>query len=300
MCKVKVTVLTPTYNRRKYLPELMESLQTQTNFDFEWLIIDDGSSDDTESYMLEVQLQKNNFPIKYYKKENGGKHTALNYAHPYIAGELVCIVDSDDYLFSDAIEVIINDWKKYSDCKGICGLSYLKQGKNGEIYSALAKKDFYIDDDISWRTNCGIHGDRCEVIRTDILKEYLFPVLEGERFMPEGWLWTNMALQYKMVYRNRAIYCCEYLEGGLTKRGRLLRMQNPLGMMENCKANLIPQVCFRVQIKEMLLFWVYGLCAGYSSGRIADISGRPVRMMLCFLPGWVLYEYWSKKYHFKR
>ena len=99
-----ITILTPTYNRAELLKSLFASLCSQTCFDFEWLIVDDGSTDDTSLVVKTFKSDK--FPIRYYLKENGGKHTALNYSHPYIKGELLFIVDSDDILTPDAINTI--------------------------------------------------------------------------------------------------------------------------------------------------------------------------------------------------
>ena len=101
-----VTVLTPTYNRASYLEKLWDSLCKQTNKDFQWLIIDDGSMDDTQDIVAKFKTQE--FLVEYHKKENGGKHTALNYAHPFIRGELVIIVDSDDYLDLNVVECLVN------------------------------------------------------------------------------------------------------------------------------------------------------------------------------------------------
>ena len=99
-----ITVFTPTYNRAYILPKLYESLKKQTCMNFEWLIIDDGSTDDTSEVVKTFKTDK--FPILYYYKKNGGKHTAMNYSHPYINGDLLFIVDSDDVLTNDAIETI--------------------------------------------------------------------------------------------------------------------------------------------------------------------------------------------------
>ena len=114
--------------------------------------------------------------------------------------------------------------------------------------------------------------------------------------MAESWLWNTMALNYKTVYRNKTIYICEYLEGGLTKSGRALRMKSPLGMMDDCRSYLNDEVCLKVRVKEMLLYWVYARCAGYSFAKELSTSGRPVGMTLTAIPGWMLYFYWKKKY----
>ena len=91
-------------------------------------------------------------------------------------------------------------------------------------------------------------------------------------------------------------YICEYLEGGLTKSGRALRMKSPLGMMDDCRSYLNDEVCLKVRVKEMLLYWVYARCAGYSFAKALSTSGRPVGMTLTAIPGWMLYFYWKKKY----
>lgn len=293
---IMVTVLTPTYNRAKTLPKLIESLCGQTSTNFQWLVIDDGSTDDTDSIFERLKNYDLPFQWEYHKKENGGKHTALNFAHAYIKGEVVLILDSDDYLTDDAIETVEKEWPLYRNCADICGMSYFKGKKDGSHLSVANAQDVYIDDDIHYRVNQKIKGDRCEVVRTVLLKKNPFPVYQGERFFPEGWFWITLAMNYKTVYRNKTIYICEYLEGGLTKSGRALRMKCPLGMMDNCRMYLDNRVCIRRRVKEMLLYWVYARCAGYSLGKTLSTSGRPVGMMLTALPGMMLYSYWKRKY----
>lgn len=293
---IMVTVLTPTYNRAKTLPRLIESLCGQTSTDFQWLVIDDGSTDDTDSIFEELKKYDLPFQWEYYKKENGGKHTALNFSHPYIKGEVVLILDSDDYLTSSAIETVEEEWPQYRNQVEICGMSFFKGKEDGSHLSVANAQDVYIDDDIHYRVNQKIKGDRCEVVRTDLLKKYPFPVYPGERFFSEGWLWTTLAMNYKTVYRNKIIYICEYLEGGLTKSGRPLRMRNPLGAMDNCRSYLNERVCFKSRFKEMLLYWVYSRCAGYSLKKVIMTSGRTIEMVIAMPFGLMLYVNWKNKY----
>lgn len=128
-----LTVLTPAYNRRKGLQKLFESLLAQTNKNFEWLIVDDGSTDDT-SLFAKQWVSCNEFSVRYYKKENGGKHTALNYSLDKISTPLVFIVDSDDYLTSDAVDVIYEKYSLYKSEKDLCGLSFLRTKPDGSGY----------------------------------------------------------------------------------------------------------------------------------------------------------------------
>ena len=229
-------------------------------------------------------------------QENGGKHTALNAAHPYIKGDVVLILDSDDYLTPDAVETVEREWPCYRNRPDLCGMSYFKGKEDGTHLGVANPADFYVADHLHYRVNQGIRGDHCEIVRADLFKKYPFPVYPNERFMAESWLWNTMALNYKTVYRNKTIYICEYLEGGLTKSGRALRMKSPLGMMDDCRMYLDNRVCIRRRVKEMLLYWVYARCAGYSLGKTLSTSGRPVGMMLTALPGMMLYSYWKRKY----
>lgn len=291
-----LTILTPTYNRKEYLPKLFDSLCKQTKHDFQWLVIDDGSNDETEEYFKHI-TKESPFTIDYQKKENGGKHTALNYAHPYIKGELVIIVDSDDFLSTDAVEIILSDWKRYKQIPAIGVICYLKGNiSNHKSMANSNAPDGYISDHITYRVNHNIMGDMAEVVRTDVFNLYKFPVFKSERMISEEWLWNHIALNYKTVYRKKIIYYCEYIEGGLTKSGRKLLMNNPLGQMEACKSYFIHNVNLKMQIKKMLLYCVYGLCSTKDIKEFLLNSGRPVRMFLVLPLGWGLFYFWRRKY----
>lgn len=294
MSEYVVTVLTPTYNRINTLPKLFDSLCEQTNQKFQWLVIDDGSTDETEQYF--ESLPRTRFDIEYHKKTNGGKHTALNASHAFIKGEVVVIVDSDDYLLPDAIEFISEEWPRYRDRDDICGMSYFKGFEDGTHLSVEADEDFYIDDDISYRVNHSFSGDRCEVTRTDLFKKYPFPVFEGERFISEDMLWNTLAMNYKTVYRNKLIYICEYLEGGLSKSGRKLRLQCPNSMMTVTKTYLIDRVRLKRRIKATWLYICYALCGKTSISEIVKGSGQPFLTATQLPFGIALYLYWAKKY----
>ena len=134
-----LTVLTPTYNRAHRLGILYESLLKQTNREFEWFVVDDGSSDDTEKLVNNLKLSAP-FPIRYLKKENGGKHTALNVGVKYINSDLTFIVDSDDTLTSDAIQIIIDTHEKYRATQKLCGYSFLRIFPDGKINGKPFKK----------------------------------------------------------------------------------------------------------------------------------------------------------------
>ena len=130
-----LTILTPTYNRAGMLPQLYNSLKKQACKDFEWVIVDDGSKDNTQE-VVKAWLLGSDFPIRYFYKENGGKHTALNYAVQKIESELTFIVDSDDALTIDAVETILRYHRKYENRSNICGYAFLRSYPNGKIRMA--------------------------------------------------------------------------------------------------------------------------------------------------------------------
>lgn len=292
-----ITILTPTYNRANTLPRLFDSLCKQTCFDFEWLIVDDGSTDNTSDIV--DSFHSDFFDITYQFKKNGGKHTAMNYSHPFINGDLVAVVDSDDFLEQNAVETIQNDWKEYRDDKKIGILNYVKQTLDRKPICSTFIENYYVANDISFRVNRNIPGDRFEVIRTEAFLKYKMPEFENERFMGEGWLWKKISLEYDSVYINKALYNAEYLEGGLSKSGRLFRMKNPYGMMENCKGFMIPQVCYKVRLKETLLFGTYGFCADLSIIEIVKQSPYRFLQTIMVLPSFILFKYWSRVNGFK-
>ena len=104
-----LTIITPVYNLAGLMMRLYESLINQTNKNFRWLVVDDGSKDEIEETMIEL-MGKANFPIEFYRKKNGGKHTALNLAFEKIETELSIIVDSDDWLVPTATDSIEKIW----------------------------------------------------------------------------------------------------------------------------------------------------------------------------------------------
>ena len=201
-----ITVLTPAYNRGKLLQKLYKSLCDQDCKDFEWLIVDDGSSDGTEDYVKKMK-ETADFPISYYKKENGGKHTALNYAYQFIQTPLTFIVDSDDFLTADAISYVDSIYEKYKEEQDVCGFSFLR-GKPGGGYLSTSgvpqdgMKESYVD----CRINRSIGGDMAEVWYTHCLKEYPFPKFTGEKFLVEDILCDRMSEKYKMRFFNIVIY----------------------------------------------------------------------------------------------
>lgn len=290
----EITVLTPTYNRADQLQNLFESLQKQIEKRFKWLIVDDGSQDNTEE-VVKSFLKKTDFEINYIKKENGGKHTALNVGFQMIDTYLTFIVDSDDVLTTNAIEEVYCNIETIKE-NDLCGVAYLRGYSEKECIGKLFPKSEVIDNDINIRLKCNVSGDKAEIWRTDILRQYQFPVFENERFQGENYVWWQIARRYNMLYINKIIYITEYLDGGLTKSGRAMRMRNPLGGMENSKMAFYPEFPLKTKIKCGLLYDVYGYQAKWSLRKIIKNSGSRGITCICALPAKILQLYWKKKY----
>lgn len=288
-----LSIITPAYNRGHLLQNCFASLLCQTCFDFEWIIVDDGSTDHTQEVISEFQADF--FQIHCFRKENGGKHTALNFAMPHVQGKFVMILDSDDILTKHAVSVIKQDWSRFESepCVGV--LAFLK-GASIHHPNCMSTVERRPVDYFRCKRRILRSCDCCEVIRADIFKAYPFPLFPGESFLPETALWSRVGLIYSYVYINEVIYLCEYLEGGLTWSGRKLRILNPIGGMYTARLNMHPRNPVVGRIKNGLLYCCYGFFAGKSARKIYSENHHPVLTALCMLPGWILFRYWHIKY----
>lgn len=225
---MKLTIFTPTYNRAYIIENLYRSLQRQTVCDFEWLVVDDGSVDNTSELFQKWQEESNPFQIRYYYKENGGKHRAINYALDLAQGELFFTVDSDDYLTDNAVEKVISWERELPKNEKYCGFAgNLGTDENHTVNSAF---DRYYFDGTALDRYKNIDGERAMVFYLNIHRKYKYPVYENEKFMTEAVVWNRMAADgYKMRFYNDIIWIYEYLEDGLTKAGNKLFLNNPHG-----------------------------------------------------------------------
>lgn len=234
---INVTILTPTYNRAYALPKLYDSLCKQTDKRFIWIIVDDGSSDNTKEVVLSFKCD---FEIEYIYKQNGGKHTAVNVGVQRIQTEYTFIVDSDDYLKNNAIEYI-NKWiKETAGITGLAGVSGLASVKN-EIIGQFPDDCEYIECLNSERKQYNLQGDKSEVYKTELLKYHPFPVYEDERFMPESIVWNQFSLEgLKIRWYKECIKVCEYLDDGLTSATKNIDhfRKNFKGYRDDCALSL--------------------------------------------------------------
>jgi glycosyltransferase involved in cell wall biosynthesis len=291
-----ITVLTPTYNRKNTIEKAYESLINQTNKNFEWMIVDDGSSDNTKE-LINKFIKKKKITIKYFYKENGGKHTALNYGINKIKSKFTIILDSDDYLLPNAIELIENNWKKYDNKKDIACLSFIKVFPNNQTIGKKYEGTEIISNHIDFRYNKNLLGDMCEVFKTSVLKEYPFPVYNNERFLSEAIVWNKIALKYNTVYINEPIYVAEYLGEGLSNNFFKLVSKNPIGASENSNMFLIKNFNLKIRIKNAILYNGYCFKANKKIKEIISNSNNKFLTILFMPAGFIFYL--LLKYKFK-
>lgn len=286
-----VTILTPTYNRGYILHHAYKSLLSQKDKDFEWLIIDDGSTDDTKKIVQEF-IDEKKIQLRYYFKKNGGKHTAINYGVKIAKGEFIIILDSDDFFTEDAVQKIKKYWRKYKNNKKVACLSFLRVYSDKTTVGKVYHGTEIISNNIDFRYNQGIMGDMAEVYRTDILKKYPFPIFENERFLSEALIWNKISFDYDTVYINEGIYVCEYLEDGLSHSSLKLRYNNPIGALENAKLFMNSKFKLSIRLKNAILYDGFSLIANRKFSYVIRENEHKVLVVL-FYPAGILFKLWS-------
>lgn len=243
---MSITVLTATYNRAELLYRLYISLCKQTCYDFEWVIVDDASTDRTSEIVDQIMSDDNKYKIKYLKQNvNGGKHRAINRVIQDIDTEYVFIVDSDDILKENAIELIERWTASIEGLPMYAGVAGLRASFSGEICGGeikLKRTEEYIDATNFERMKFHLLDDKAEIYKVQELKNHPFPEFEGENFIGEAICWDAIAAEGKKIrWFNEVIYLCEYLEEGLTKSGANRRnghIKNIQGFTEYVKQSI--------------------------------------------------------------
>ena len=260
-----ISILTPTYNRGKLLLPLYDSLKNLTFKDFEWLIVDDGSEDDTEQYALSWiahNIQNAEVPIRYIKKSNGGKHTAINRGVREANGELILILDSDDTLPEDSLATIAHYYeqcKGYKDCAGVCGLM---AHHDGQLIGTGFPKDPMSESALQFRyaKKGNVTGDLLEVYKTSVMREFPFPEIVNEKFCPESLVWNRIANKYKLFCFNKIVYYRDYLEGGLTSKIVRIRMNSPIASTMTYAEMLAYDISLKWKIRSAINYWRFKYC----------------------------------------
>lgn len=224
-----ITVFTPTYNRAYTIYKCYESLKRQTCKDFEWLIIDDGSTDNTKELIMAWIDETTEFKIRYIYQENQGMHGAHNTAYENINTELNVCIDSDDYMPDNAIEKIKNAWVSVRHDKKISGLAGLDAYENGQVIGMKFPDDLKKSSLFDFFYNKGIKGDKKLVYRTELIKKYPYPVYEGEKYVGLAYKYYKLDEEYQLALINDVLCIVEYMEDGSSLNMFKQYRRNPKG-----------------------------------------------------------------------
>lgn len=275
-----ITIFTPSYNRAHLLARAYHSLLAQLNLDFEWLIVDDGSTDNTED-VVNGFVQEGKIQIRYFKKPNGGKHTAINLGVKEAKGELFLILDSDDSIPVNALQVILEKYesvKSEESLAGVCGLMAHHDGT--QIGSGFPRTPM-LASSTEMRYNYNVTGDLMEVFKTSVLREFPFPEINGERFCTEDLVWNRIAQKYKFYCFNEVIYYRDYLDGGLTDNIMRVRHLSPLASITYYQELYHAPVPLKVRIKAAINYWRFTPLRYY--GKVKEMHMMNL-ISLCSLP----------------
>lgn len=223
----KLTVFTPTYNRAFCLPNCYESLKRQTNSEFIWLIIDDGSTDETEK-LVSDWMKERSVEIIYIKQKNQGMHGAHNTAYDVIETELNVCIDSDDYMPDDAVEKILSCWEKYGsdEVSGIIGLdSYT----DGTIIGTHLPEELNQSTLFHLYRKHNVTGDKKLVYRTELTRDFPYPLYENEKYVGLAYKYYKLDQYFEIILLNEVLCCVEYLEEGSSLNMLNQYRQNPRG-----------------------------------------------------------------------
>lgn len=224
------TIFTATYNRAHTLPRLFASIRAQTFTDFEVVIVDDGSTDETRAVVAEFAATAP-FPVIYHWQENSGRCAAHNIGVELARGRFFVLVDSDDMLLPKTLERFYYHWQNMppeqrARCAGVEGLC---QDMMGNLSGSLFPRDVMESNYLEIRFKLDMGGERKNCIRTEILRRFPYPIFSGEKHIRDSITWERIAQHYNFLYINEVVQLIEYQADGMTHNIYRVRMQNPQG-----------------------------------------------------------------------
>lgn len=276
-----ITVFTPAYNRANLLPRCYESMKRQTNQNFIWLIIDDGSTDGTEELVKQWLAEDHVFELQYHYKENGGLHTAYNAAIARITTDLCVCIDSDDYMPDDAIEKILSFWEKNGTDQyaGIVGLDFYTGGQ--VIGDPLPRqKSVNLIDLLTGKYP--IHnGDRTNVVRTKLYKKYApMKVFPGEKNFNPHYMHLQISREYDFLVMNENLRFVEYQPGGMSASMLRQYKNSPNSFAETRKLYLsFPGTSFKFRFRHSVHLVSSCILAGKFPAAIKESPCRGITIL---------------------
>lgn len=280
-----ITILTPTYNRADRLQLLFNSLKRQKNYNFEWMIIDDGSTDNTAQRVKGFQNSTScNFKIRYFFKENEGKHTAINFAMDLINTPLTLIIDSDDQLVPGGISLIEHYWKKYRSI-GINDMVFEHLFNNGKAM-VIIKQSEVLERRALYPVKYKALGDYADVFVTAEFIRSKFPVFKGEKFLSEGHLYYSLSNK-NAVFIDKPLTIGDYQSDGMTKNIRKNQIMSYKGTMYTATLFMDSMYPLWFRLKNGILYDYIAIKGACSLKKALRKSKYPMLTFAMFLPALV-------------
>ena len=249
-----LTIFTPTFNRKVTLKRVYDSLIKQTNNNFEWLIIDDGSTDETEK-IVKKWKNENLISLKYIKQLNKGKAKSINKSLAYTKTPLWVCLDSDDYFTENAVEIILSKYNLIKGNNDICGMIALRSNENREPMNGVQiPKDLKITTQSNLRYNLKIAPEYAQIYKTSVIKDYLYPEIPGENYFPLSYMADKLDQKYKLLVIQEAIMIIEYQEDGITKNNTKHVVNNPIGQTIFRHQQIRMSVNFLMKLKAAVIY----------------------------------------------
>lgn len=285
------TICIPSFNRANTITRTLDSLVAQSFKDFEVVLIDDGSSDNTKDV---VEKYVETLCLKYFYKQNGGKHTALNMGIDNASGQFFLILDSDDFLLTNALEMLYEACIKILEDNSFCGVMFrCKELATGNMIGDTFPTEPFISSYIDFHFGSGMsrrYKDCAEAIRTDIIKKYRFPENANTKFIPEAYVFDQIGLTYKLWCTNEIAKVVEYQEDGITNNAAHFK-KNVVGYLYYyCLIvdTIIPSIRPKIKVKviEWYKYWkAVKLDADHKGNRAQKVTvvGLAVKVLLPIL-----------------
>lgn len=291
MTNPTLTVFTPAYNRAHTLGRLYESLCRQTSNDFKWIVVDDGSTDNTKGLVYKWIENKSDFTIEYYWKENGGMHTAHNTAYEHIDSELAVCIDSDDYMPDNAVEIIIRRWREYGD-ERFAGLIGLDVFDDGTVVGTCFPPGIHECKTYDLARKYGVICDKKYVYRPAVIKNYLpYVSFPGEKYGTVNYLYQVIDHDYDMLCSNDVYCVVEYQSDGLSVNIFNQLKQSPRTRAAECNIHMKYQYYFTDRLKKAIQ---YVTCSILSKNRAFILQSNCRLLTLLAIPFGVLYYLFIK------
>lgn len=279
-----VCVFTPTYNRAYIIGEIYKSLKAQTLQDFVWLVVDDGSTDDTEE-LFKSYLETAPFPIIYKRIPNGGKQRAHDLAVSLCDNELFYCLDSDDHLTDDAIETIVKIWRECRNERSIAGILALRGTDRNTVIGTPMPVGVSYATQHELFDKYGYKGDSALIYRTDVLRQFPFKVEQGEKFIPETYVYFQIDQHYRCRLVNKIIQIGDYLPDGYTSTFPQNVIQSPKSYLKHKKLcmEIAENPVAKLQCTAMYMVAHYLVDRTYGLNGVRSKLSVPIALPIAFI-----------------